>query len=82
MPFMEAEDEMGAMQCICSDQLETSACDDVENLMADINDNVPEMCSVLDPGMMGPASEPWDLAMGSAAEPEPSTCPPYWCTTK
>jgi hypothetical protein len=45
MPFMVAEDELGMMQYLCSDQLDTSACDDAE--LADINDNVPGMCAEL-----------------------------------
>eukprot|EP01043_Picozoa_sp_COSAG02_P067831 COSAG02_NODE_11045_length_1805_cov_11.577960_2_plen_284_part_00 len=45
VPFMEAEDEMGMVQYICSDQFNTSTCDDAET--ANINDNVPLMCAEL-----------------------------------
>jgi hypothetical protein len=42
---MESEDEMGMMQFICSEtsQLKTSSCNEAE--MADINDNVPQICA-------------------------------------
>jgi hypothetical protein len=52
MPFMEAEDEAGMMQYVCSDQLDTSTCDDVE--LANINDNVPGMCAELGMGGCNP----------------------------
>eukprot|EP01043_Picozoa_sp_COSAG02_P027354 COSAG02_NODE_1610_length_11681_cov_11.455103_13_plen_217_part_01 len=41
-PFMEAEDETGMVQYICSDQFDTSTCDDVE--MALIDSETSGMC--------------------------------------
>eukprot|EP01043_Picozoa_sp_COSAG02_P079181 COSAG02_NODE_18191_length_953_cov_1.863158_1_plen_198_part_10 len=45
MPFMVAEDEPGMMQYLCSDQLDTSVCDDAE--LADINDICLEIPDVV-----------------------------------